>query len=69
VPKTIENNFVRRAFGGFQASYIFTCASHLPFNILAGSDLNGDSNNNDRPSGVGRNTGRGFDYTSFDLRV
>ena len=68
-PKTLENAFVRRAFGGFQVSYIFTYASRLPFNILAGSDLNGDSNNNDRPLGVGRNTGRGFDYASLDMRL
>ncbi len=68
-PKTIDNEFVRKAFGGFQVSYIFTYASRLPFNILAGSDLNGDSNNNDRPFGLGRNTGRGFDFASFDLRL
>lgn len=68
-PKTIENEFVRNAFGGFQASYIFTYASKLPFNVLAGSDLNGDSNSNDRPVGIGRNTGRGFDFASFDLRL
>ncbi len=54
--------------GGFQASYIFTYASRLPFNVLAGSDLNGDSNNNNRPFGLGRNTGKGFDFASFDLR-
>ncbi len=68
-PKTIENKFVRNAFGGFQLSYIFTFASRLPFNALAGSDLNGDSNNNDRALGAGRNTGRGFDFASFDLRL
>jgi hypothetical protein len=68
-PATFENRFVRDAFGGFQVSYIFAYASRLPFNVLAGSDLNGDSNNNDRPRGLGRNTGRGFDYASFDLRL
>lgn len=59
----------RRVLRGFQLSYIFTYASRLPFNILLGSDRNFDTNNNDRPLGVGRNTGRGFDYASFDLRV
>ena len=59
----------RRALDGFELSYIFTCASRLPFNILLGSDRNFDTNNNDRPVGVGRNTGRGFDYASFDLRL
>ncbi|MBV9926995.1 MAG: TonB-dependent receptor [Acidobacteria bacterium] len=68
-PNTFENRFAREALGGFEVSYIFTYASRLPFNVLAGSDLNGDSNNNDRPRGFGRNTGRGFDFASFDLRL
>jgi hypothetical protein len=54
---------------GTQFSYIFTYASRLPFNIVLGSDRNFDTNNNDRPFGVGRNTGRGFDFASLDLRV
>ena len=49
--------------------YIFTYASRLPFNILTGSDRNFDTNNNDRPVGVARNAGRGFDFAAFDLRV
>ncbi len=57
------------ALRGFQLSYIFTAASRLPFNILLGSDRNLDTNNNDRPLGVGRNAGRGFDFSSLDLRV
>jgi hypothetical protein len=58
-----------RALRGFQLSYIFTYASRLPFNIVTGSDRNLDTNNNDRPIGVARNTGHGFDFASFDLRV
>ena len=58
-----------RALRGFQLSYIYTRASRLPFNVLLGSDRNFDTNNNDRPVGVGRNTGRGFDFASFDLRL
>lgn len=54
---------------GFQFGYIFTYASRLPFNVLQGTDRNLDTNNNDRPLGVGRNTGRGFDFASLDLRV
>lgn len=54
---------------GFQFGYIFTYASRLPFNVLLGNDRNFDGNNNDRPVGVGRNTGRGFDFASLDLRV
>ncbi len=60
---------IKRALQGFQLSYIFTYASRLPFNVLLGNDRNLDTNFNDRPVGVGRNTGRGFDYASFDLRV
>jgi hypothetical protein len=37
--------------------------------VLLGNDRNFDTNNNDRPVGVGRNTGRGFDFASLDLRV
>jgi hypothetical protein len=68
-PAAFENGFAREALGGFEVGYIFTYASRLPFNVLAGSDLNGDSTNNDRPSGLARNTGRGFDFASFDLSL
>lgn len=64
-----EKSGVAKAMRGFQLSYIFTYASRLPFNVLLGSDRNLDTNNNDRPLGVGRNTGRGFDFISFDLRL
>jgi hypothetical protein len=60
---------VRGALRGFQLSYIFTYASGLPFNIVTGNDRNFDTNNNDRPAGVGRNTGRGFNFASLDLRL
>jgi hypothetical protein len=58
-----------RLLRDFQLSYIFTYASRLPFNILAGNDRNFDTNNNDRPVGVPRNTGLGFDFASLDLRL
>jgi hypothetical protein len=64
-----KTNGVGRWLRGFQFGYIFTYASRLPFNVLLGTDRNFDSNNNDRPVGVGRNTGRGFDFASLDLRV
>lgn len=60
---------LQRLLRGFQFGYIFTYGSRLPFNVLLGSDRNLDTNNNDRPLGVGRNTGRGFDFSSLDLRV
>jgi Carboxypeptidase regulatory-like domain/TonB dependent receptor len=58
-----------RFLKGFELSYIFTYASRLPFNIVTGSDRNFDTNNNDRPVGVARNAGRGFDFSSLDLRL
>jgi hypothetical protein len=67
-PKGKTTGF-ERVLRGFQLGYIFTYGSRLPFNVLLGSDRNLDTNNNDRPAGVGRNTGRGFDFASLDLRV
>ena len=68
-PKEANASGLKRALHDFQLSYIFTYASRLPFNVLLGSDRNFDTNNNDRPVGVGRNTGRGFDFASLDLRL
>jgi hypothetical protein len=59
----------RRALAGFQLSPIFRYGSALPFNIVTGTDRNNDTNVNDRPIGVGRNTGKGFDFASFDARL
>ena len=68
-PSEANGNRFQRALRGFQFGYIFTYASPLPFNVLLGSDRNFDTNNNDRPLGVGRNTGRGLDFASLDLRL
>jgi outer membrane receptor protein involved in Fe transport len=54
---------------GWLLSGIYSYASALPFNIQLPNDRNGDTNFNDRPAGVGRNTGRGFDYRALDLRA
>ncbi|HEX8772557.1 MAG TPA: TonB-dependent receptor [Pyrinomonadaceae bacterium] len=69
VPKTKNGSALRGALAGFQLSYILTYGSRLPFNIQTGTDRNFDTNTNDRPLGVGRNTGRGFDFASLDLRL
>jgi hypothetical protein len=58
-----------RALAGFDLSYIFGYGSRLPFNVVTGTDRNFDTNANDRPAGVGRNSARGFDSASLDLRV
>ncbi|HEV2834381.1 MAG TPA: TonB-dependent receptor [Pyrinomonadaceae bacterium] len=68
-PEQSKAGGVKRLLRGFQFGYIFTYASRLPFNVLLGTDRNFDTNFNDRPVGVGRNTGRGFDFASLDLRV
>jgi hypothetical protein len=68
-PQQGKDDGLHHALHGFQLSYIFTYASQLPFNVLLGSDRNFDTNNNDRPVGVGRNTGRGFDFASLDMRL
>ncbi len=39
---------------------MFVYTSQLPYNLQLGQDRNFDTNTNDRPIGVGRNTGRGF---------
>ena len=69
VPDHKKSTGLQRVLCGFQMGYIFTYASALPFNVLLGTDRNFDTNNNDRPLGAGRNTGRGFDYASLDLRL
>jgi Carboxypeptidase regulatory-like domain/TonB dependent receptor len=68
-PETGGNGTWRRIIAGFQLSPIFRYGSALPFNIVRGDDLNFDGNTNDRPPGVGRNTGNGFDFASFDVRL
>jgi hypothetical protein len=69
IPRSRNPSALRSAFEGFELSYIFSYASSFPFNILTGNDRNFDTNFNDRPLGVGRNTGRGFDTASLDLRL
>jgi hypothetical protein len=68
-PAKVNASGFRRALDGFELNYIFTYASRLPFNVLLGTDRNNDTNFNDRPVGVGRNTGPGFDFASLDLRL
>jgi hypothetical protein len=46
-----------------------TARSGQPFNITTGVDTNGDTNDTDRPFLVGRNTGRGPNFWTTDLRL
>jgi hypothetical protein len=50
-------------------SGFYSASSALPFNVQTGRDRNNDTNVNDRPAGVGRNSGRGFVNASLDVRV
>jgi outer membrane receptor protein involved in Fe transport len=52
---------------GFGAALKAVYSSARPYNILTGTDENGDGVFNDRPPGVGRNSGRGPNYFTVDL--
>src|SRR5712691_11422916 len=55
---------------GFEFSPIVRYNSGHPFDLLAGTDVNGDRHStNDRPIGVARNTGQGPDTLDFDMRL
>ena len=61
-----RNKFLR----DFLFSPIFIAGSGRPFNLLLGFDSNGDSRTQtDRPGPVGRNTGLGEPFYSFDARL
>lgn len=59
----------RYLLSGWRLSPLFLYTSALPFNAQVNFDRNQDTNLNDRPFGIGRNTGRGFDYASLSLRL
>ena len=69
VPDSQSEGRWRRAVSGIQLNPIFRYGSALPFNIVTGGDRNNDTNVNDRPLGVARNSGKGFDYAALDLRL
>jgi hypothetical protein len=59
-----------RLLSGFQLAPIFRYNSGHPFDLLAGTDVNGDRHStNDRPIGAARNTGQGPDFMDFDMRI
>jgi len=69
MPQGLYDSRIRKAIDHWQLGYIFTYASAYPFNIVTGNDRNNDTTVNDRPVGVGRNTGKTFPYSSLDLRL
>jgi hypothetical protein len=54
---------------GLRFAGVMSYGSALPYNVTTGGDRNNDTNANDRPAGVSRNSGRGFAFMSLDLRV
>jgi Carboxypeptidase regulatory-like domain len=61
---------VSRIFANLQVAPIYRYNSGHPFNLLAGTDVNGDRHStNDRPIGAARNTGLGPNFQSFDMRL
>lgn len=52
-----------------QLGTIVTANTAPPFNITTGTDVNRDGDNNDRPTGVGYNEGRGDNFFQMDLRA
>ncbi len=54
---------------GLRAGMNMQMSSARPYNITTGLDDNGDTVFNDRPAGVGRNSGRGAGQVTVDLRL
>jgi len=66
----IQSTTKNKALADFTLTPIFRANSGRPFNLLTGSDINGDrSTNGDRPPFVGRDTGIGPNFWTFDLRL
>ena len=53
---------------GIQAGGIVTTNSAPPYNIITGTDVNRDGDNNDRPAGTAFNAGRGDKFFTTDVR-
>ncbi len=63
------SGWYQRALADFYLSPIFTVRSGFPWDIRTGIDVNQDSNLNDRPFAVGRNTGIGPGFYTVDFRL
>jgi hypothetical protein len=63
------HNWIARALADVTLSPIVTLRSGFPFNLYIGRDVNGDLNSTDRPFHAPRNSGRGENYYSADLRM
>jgi len=69
MPK-FDDSLTSKIFSNFVFAPIFTAGSGKPFNLLLGFDANNDGRSqSDRPGAVGRNTGRGENFYTFDARL
>ncbi len=65
-----DASLAARMFSGFTLSPIVRGNSGRPFNLLAGTNVNNDRHSTtDRPPGAGRDTGRGPNFWTFDMRL
>ncbi|MFL6231138.1 MAG: carboxypeptidase regulatory-like domain-containing protein, partial [Pyrinomonadaceae bacterium] len=64
-----DHNWISRALADITLSPIVTLRSGFPFNLFIGRDVNGDLNSTDRPFHAPRNSGRGENFYSVDLRL
>lgn len=70
VPQFGGDSAAGNVFKDFVLSPIFTYGSGKPFNLLLGFDANNDGRSqSDRPGSLGRNTGKGESFVTFDLRL
>jgi TonB dependent receptor len=70
VAGVFDSPWKRAIISGFQLSPIFTYHSGLPFNLLAGGEVNGDNHTtNQRPIGAPRDTGLGPNFYDWDMRL
>jgi len=67
---TVQSPWTSPWLSGFELAPIISYNSGHPFNLLAGSDINGDGHfTNDRPPSAPRNSGLGPNYADFDMRL
>ena len=65
-----DSPFKSRLLHGFELAPVLEYSSPRPFNLYAGTDVNGDRTDfADRPPGAGRNTGIGPNYLDLDMRL
>lgn len=70
VPQLSGDSVSSKIFSNFVFSPIFNYGSGRPFNLLLGFDANNDGRSqSDRPADIGRNTGIGESFYSFDARL